>query len=117
MRCLLAELRVVSIFYTFECSPYFLVIVFHLCYFIFLDIRAEMMPDTLPDRSEVAKFDQSKLKHVKTQQKEVLPTKSGVLKARICCGHIKRCSVRGILHIHVLSAMRTCQQDAQTLCA
>lgn len=38
-----------------------------------------MMPDTLPDRSEVAKFDHSKLKHVETQAKEVLPTKSGVL--------------------------------------
>ena len=42
-----------------------------------LDIRAEMMPDTLPDRSEVAQFDQSKLKHVETQKKEILPTKSG----------------------------------------
>ena len=38
-----------------------------------------MMPDTLPDRSEVAQFDQSKLKHVETQKKEVLPTKSGLL--------------------------------------
>ena len=71
-----------------------------------------MMPDTLPDRSEVAKFDQSKLKHVETQQKEVLPTKSGVLIARMCCGRVKRCSVRGICDIHVLSAMRGCQQDA-----
>lgn len=38
-----------------------------------------MMPDTLPDRSEVANFDHSKLKHVETEQKEVLPTKEGVL--------------------------------------
>jgi len=43
-----------------------------------LDIRAEMMPDTLPDRSEVKAFDQSKLKHVETQEKEVLPTKAGL---------------------------------------
>ena len=39
-----------------------------------------MMPDELPDRSEVANFDQSKLKHVETKEKEVLPTKSGELK-------------------------------------
>ena len=38
-----------------------------------------MMPDTLPDRSEVAKFDHAKLKHVETQQKEVLPTKTGAV--------------------------------------
>ena len=37
-----------------------------------------MMPNSLPDRSEVAKFDQTKLKHVETQEKEVLPTKSGL---------------------------------------
>ena len=36
-----------------------------------------MMPDKLPDRSEVSLFDHSKLKHVETQEKEVLPTKSG----------------------------------------
>lgn len=45
---------------------------------VYSDIRAEMMPDTLPDRSEVAQFDHSKLKHVETQEKEVLPTKSGL---------------------------------------
>jgi len=38
-----------------------------------------MMPDELPDRSEVAKFDQSKLKHVKTTEKDVLPTESGAV--------------------------------------
>jgi len=38
-----------------------------------------MMPDERPDRSEVANFDQSKLKHVQTQQKELLPTKSGTV--------------------------------------
>ena len=36
-----------------------------------------MMPNELPDRSEVSSFDHSKLKHVETQEKEVLPTKSG----------------------------------------
>lgn len=41
------------------------------------DIRAELMPDVLPDRSEVAKFDQTKLKHVKTTEKVVLPTQDG----------------------------------------
>ena len=45
--------------------------------FLHVDIRAEMMPDELPDRSEVSSFDHSKLKHVETQEKEVLPTKSG----------------------------------------
>ena len=42
------------------------------------DIRAEMMPDSLPDRSEVTKFDVSKLKHVETEEKDVLPSKSGL---------------------------------------
>lgn len=46
------------------------------------DIRAELMPDVLPDRSEVAKFDQNKLKHVKTTEKVVLPTQDG--EAEIC---------------------------------
>ena len=46
------------------------------------DIRAELMPDVLPDRSEVAKFDQTKLKHVKTTEKVVLPTQDG--EAEIC---------------------------------
>ena len=41
------------------------------------DIRAEMMPDVLPDRSEVGKFDHSKLKHVNTTEKVVLPSKEG----------------------------------------
>jgi len=51
---------------------------FFFCLFLSpLDIRAEMMPDKLPDRSEVSSFDHSKLKHVETQEKEVLPTKSG----------------------------------------
>ena len=45
-----------------------------------------MMPDELPDRSEVAKFDHSKLKHVETQEKEVLPTKTGMLKGPIIGG-------------------------------
>lgn len=36
-----------------------------------------MMPDQLPDRSEVTSFDVSKLKHVKMEEKKVLPTKSG----------------------------------------
>ena len=37
------------------------------------------MPDTLPDRSEVGKFDHSKLKHVENKKKEVLPTQSGAM--------------------------------------
>lgn len=36
-----------------------------------------MMPDKLPDRSEVTNFDVSKLKHVEMEEKKVLPTKSG----------------------------------------
>lgn len=36
-----------------------------------------MMPDVLPDRSEVGKFDHSKLKHVNTTEKVVLPSKEG----------------------------------------
>ena len=44
---------------------------------VIIDIRAEMMPDELPDRSEVASFDVSKLKHVEMEEKKVLPTKSG----------------------------------------
>lgn len=44
---------------------------------ILLDIRAEMMPDELPDRSEVSKFDHSKLKHVNTTEKVILPSKEG----------------------------------------
>ena len=57
----------------------FHIVLIHLLFSIFSDIRAEMMPDTLPDRSEVAKFDHAKLKHVETQQKEVLPTKTGAV--------------------------------------
>lgn len=45
---------------------------------IWLDIRAEMMPDELPDRSEISKFDHSKLKHVNTTEKVVLPSKEGL---------------------------------------
>ena len=41
------------------------------------DIRAEMMPDVLPDRSEVSKFDHSKLKHVNVTEKVILPSKEG----------------------------------------
>lgn len=44
---------------------------------VIIDIRAEMMPDELPDRSEVSSFDVSKLKHVEMEEKKVLPTKSG----------------------------------------
>lgn len=44
---------------------------------VIIDIRAEMMPDELPDRSEVTSFDVSKLKHVEMEEKKVLPTKSG----------------------------------------
>ena len=44
-----------------------------------LDIVAELRPDELPDRSAVTSFDQSQLKHVETQQKEVLPTKAGAV--------------------------------------
>ena len=37
-----------------------------------------MMPDVKPDRSEIASFDASKLKHVETTDKSVLPTKDGM---------------------------------------
>lgn len=36
-----------------------------------------MMPKNKPDRSEVSQFDHSKLKHVETQDKTVLPSKDG----------------------------------------
>ena len=36
-----------------------------------------MMPDELPDRSEVTKFDHTKLKHVQPTEKIVLPSKEG----------------------------------------
>lgn len=40
-------------------------------------LRAEMMPAKKPDRSEVSDFDQKKLKHVTTQEKNVLPSHTG----------------------------------------
>ena len=46
-------------------------------YCVFVDIRAEMMPDELPDRSEVTKFDHAQLKHVQPTEKIVLPSKEG----------------------------------------
>ena len=46
--------------------------------FFFLEIRAELMPDDLPDRSEVTNFDHGKLKHVEPTEKIVLPSKEGV---------------------------------------
>lgn len=36
-----------------------------------------MRPDNLPDVSEVASFDASKLKHVETKESNVLPSKEG----------------------------------------
>ena len=45
--------------------------------YLLLDIRAEMMPDVLPDRSEVSSFDHSKLKHVATTEKVILPSEEG----------------------------------------
>ena len=36
------------------------------------------MPEELPDRSEVTQFDASKLKHVETQEKDVLPSQKGI---------------------------------------
>lgn len=41
------------------------------------ELREEMRPDKLPDVSEVAKFDATKLKHVETKESNVLPTKDG----------------------------------------
>jgi hypothetical protein len=43
------------------------------------DIRAEMMPDDKPDMSGVAKFDSSKLKHVETNEKNVMPSQEGIV--------------------------------------
>ena len=47
--------------------------------FVFLhaELKEEMRPDSLPDVSEVTKFDASKLKHVETKEANVLPTKEG----------------------------------------
>ena len=36
-----------------------------------------MMPDKLPSRDDVKEFDAAKLKHVETQEKNVLPSKEG----------------------------------------
>ena len=47
---------------------------------IWSDIRSEMMPalSELQDRSEVTNFNkESKLKHVETTEKNLLPTKEG----------------------------------------
>lgn len=44
-----------------------------------LDLRAELRPDKLPDVSEVASFDASKLKRVETKESNVLPSKEGNL--------------------------------------
>lgn len=41
------------------------------------------MPDVLPDRSEVTKFDHGKLKHVEPTEKVVLPSKEG--ESRVFC--------------------------------
>ena len=53
-------------------------------FILFVAIRAEMMPDEKPDRSEVQKFDASKLKHVETQEKNVMPTNEGNLTNLFC---------------------------------
>ena len=37
-----------------------------------------MMPEDKPDRSEVEQFDATKLKHVETQEKNVMPTSDGI---------------------------------------
>lgn len=41
------------------------------------ELRAELRPDNLPDVSEVAQFDSTKLRHVETKESNVLPTKDG----------------------------------------
>ena len=40
-------------------------------------LKEEMRPEELPDVSGVSSFDTSKLKHVETQEKNVLPTAGG----------------------------------------
>jgi hypothetical protein len=42
-----------------------------------LALHEELRPETLPDVSGVAAFDSSKLKHVETKEKVVLPTADG----------------------------------------
>ena len=52
-----------------------------------------MMPERseLPDRSEVANFNKgAKLKHVETTEKNVLPTKEGILKLAWCLGDVSK---------------------------
>ena len=75
LNCILLDLFCCSRLSVWVCCIFLICLLFS----IFLGIRAEMMPDERPDRSEVAKFDQSKLKHVKTTEKEVLPTESGAV--------------------------------------
>jgi hypothetical protein len=51
-----------------------------ICFILFSSaLREEMKPDNLPDRSAVASFDQTKLKHVETTEKNVIPSKDGRL--------------------------------------
>lgn len=47
--------------------------------FVFADLKEELRPESLPDVSEVASFDASKLKHVETKEANVLPTKEGAV--------------------------------------
>ena len=46
-------------------------------FIFFTELREELRPDKLPDVSEVANFDSTKLKHVETKESNVLPTKDG----------------------------------------
>ena len=47
--------------------------------FVSADLKEELRPESLPDVSEVASFDASKLKHVETKESNVLPTKEGAV--------------------------------------
>ena len=46
-----------------------------ICWLIAL--KQELVPDVLPDRSEVKGFDAKKLKHVETVEKNPVPSKDG----------------------------------------
>ena len=61
------------------------------------------MPDELPDRSEVSKFDHSKLKHVNVTEKVILPSKEGKPRSGFFFFSVMYCCVEWDLSPRVIS--------------
>ena len=70
-----------------------------------LDLTADRMPpaNKRPDRSEVTSFDQSKLNHVPTTEKVILPSKEG------------KTSLHQNLNSHLLSFYNFCSYGREKL--